>query len=91
MDWEVGVARPGASRGARGWVTRRVEGAMQAVNIWYPALFILPGSGYHPIMLADNLFGFAGGERPGAGKTRGMSWRAKCGRRSGARVAGRLE
>lgn len=33
---------------------------MRAVNTWHPALFILAGSGYHSIMLAGNVFGFAG-------------------------------
>ncbi len=45
-------------------VTRRARRAISAVNIWHPTLFIAAGIGYHPIMLASNVFGFAGGACP---------------------------
>ncbi|CAM4404004.1 hypothetical protein NONI108955_25365 [Nocardia ninae] len=60
-------------------VTRGVWRTILSVNIWYPTLFIAPIIGYHPIMLASNVFGFAGGEGSELGCVR------RWGERAGAR------
>jgi hypothetical protein len=71
-------------------VTKRAGTTMLPVNIWYPALFISTGHGYHRNMLPTKVFRFAGGaESKLGGARRGRGWMPRV-VWSGVSSAGRL-